>query len=183
MWKWLTSLLSKLLGKSSTPKPVETPAPATGGGSTNDVPSVGTGEVEPTQTEEVKLVWNCGGVDGSKYKLDPNVKIISSRLTTKAWYYTQTPPEDHGWPQDKENDGKDCRTLTCLFFDRGGIMAGGKMDWGYAGANPAMRPTDKHVQSSKPYKGHKPYVKGQKYAAVLLSLDGRRSAAVTGVVE
>jgi hypothetical protein len=157
------------------------------GGATTNAPSGSTGETPSTPTnvtEEVKLSWECGGVDGSKYVLDPSVRITSSRLTTSAWYYTQTPPEAYGWPQDGENDGKDCRTFTCLFIDHGdGVFRGGKMDWGYAGANPAMRPTSAHMQSAKPYKGHMSYKRGQRYAAVLLSFDGRRSQVVTGVVE
>jgi hypothetical protein len=164
--------------------PVE---PESGLVATNTPPSASTGENTSASNgaPAVVLVWDCGGEDGSKHKTDPSVRITSSRLTTATWFYTQTPPELSGWPIDSTpGDGKACYTMPSLFWLRAdGKYHGGKVDHGYGTATPKERPLSAHVQSSKPYKGHKPFVKGQRYAGVLLSYDGRKSETVVGVVE
>jgi hypothetical protein len=158
-----------------------------------DLASVSTPASNPTPVEvaepveAVTLRWTCGGIDGSGATPDGNVTITKSRLTTSLWTYTQTAPESAGWPKQGEKNGKTINTIVCLFFERGtvGTYEGGKFDWGYGGTDPLPRPTSEHIQGANPYKGHKPYAKGTKYAACLLDKDGkRRSGNVwVGVVE
>lgn len=103
MWKWIAKVFSSLFAKSSKPAPT-TPTPDAGsgaGGSTNSVPSGGTGDVTPTPS-------------------DYATTIAVSSVTASMIYWNGT---DVNWP---EKDG--CCGESHLYVYRNGKRVGGKFD-------------------------------------------------------
>jgi hypothetical protein len=119
------------------------------------------------------LSWDTGNFKAPTAKKDPKVTVsgVNLSLSMLTWTIAGVTGNSN-WPNDGETYG-----LDCLWFERDGKWRGGKFDWDRCDGV-RNRPTSAHVQGggSGFYGGwgkYGPYVKGEKFRALLVSKDGK----------